>query len=54
MKDEDKIEDITHFYTQSQIDELIDNLPVETIETDSHGNYDPKEHPEFHDWNVNG
>lgn len=33
---------------------LIKQIPVEDVEIDEHGNYDPKKSPEFHDWMVNG
>lgn len=32
--------------------ELLKKIPVETIEIDENGHYDPKKHPEFHDWMV--
>ena len=34
--------------------ELLKNFPVEDIEIDENGHYDPEKHPEFHDWMVNG
>lgn len=34
--------------------ELLKNYPVEDIEIDENGHYDPEKHPEFHDWMVNG
>lgn len=33
---------------------LIKDIPVEDVEFDDKGNYDPKKSPEFHDWMVNG
>lgn len=35
-------------------EKLIKDIPVETIELDEHGHYDPEKHPEFHDWVING
>ena len=40
--------------TEEEWAKLIKKIPVETIEVDEHGHYDPKHHPEFHDWMVNG
>ena len=34
--------------------ELIKDIPVEKVEIDENGHYDPKKSPEFHDWMVNG
>ncbi|MEE6659861.1 AbrB family transcriptional regulator [Limosilactobacillus pontis] len=34
--------------------DLVKQIPVENIEIDEHGYYDPKAHPDFHDWMVNG
>ncbi|KRM35889.1 MULTISPECIES: AbrB/MazE/SpoVT family DNA-binding domain-containing protein [Limosilactobacillus] len=34
--------------------DLVKQIPVENIEIDEHGHYDPKAHPDFHDWMVNG
>lgn len=33
---------------------LVKQIPVEEVEIDEHGSYDPKKSPEFHDWMVNG
>ncbi|MPQ35084.1 AbrB/MazE/SpoVT family DNA-binding domain-containing protein [Limosilactobacillus fermentum] len=33
---------------------LVKQIPVEKVEIDEHGNYDPKKSPEFQDWMVNG
>lgn len=33
---------------------LVKQIPIEDVEIDEHGNYDPKKSPEFHDWMVNG
>jgi AbrB family looped-hinge helix DNA binding protein len=30
------------------------NIPVEQVEMDEDGHYDPKKSPRFHDWMVNG
>ncbi|WP_102280765.1 AbrB family transcriptional regulator [[Lactobacillus] timonensis] len=40
--------------TEEEWAKLIKKIPVETIELDEHGHYDPKKHPDFHDWMVNG
>lgn len=34
--------------------DLVKQIPVENIEIDEHGHYDPKAYPDFHDWMVNG
>ena len=34
--------------------ELLKDIPVEKVEIDETGHYDPKKSPEFHDWMVNG
>lgn len=33
---------------------LVKQIPVEKVEIDEQGKYDPKKSPEFHDWMVNG
>lgn len=34
--------------------DLVKKIPVEKVEIDEQGKYDPKKSPEFHDWMVNG
>ena len=34
--------------------DLVKQIPVEDVQLDSQGHYDPKKSPEFHDWMVNG
>ncbi len=34
--------------------DLIKEIPVENVEIDENGHYDPKKSPDFHDWMVNG
>ncbi|MGN1272484.1 MAG: AbrB/MazE/SpoVT family DNA-binding domain-containing protein [Lactobacillus sp.] len=34
--------------------ELVKEIPVEDVEIDKNGHYDPKKSPDFHDWMVNG
>lgn len=34
--------------------DLVKKIPVENIEIDQHGHYDPKKSPDFRDWMVNG
>ncbi|MCC4399367.1 AbrB/MazE/SpoVT family DNA-binding domain-containing protein [Limosilactobacillus reuteri] len=34
--------------------DLIKEIPVEDVEIDKNGHYDPKKSPDFHDWMVNG
>lgn len=34
--------------------DLVKEIPVEDVEIDENGNYDPKKSPDFHDWMVNG
>lgn len=34
--------------------EVLKDIPVEKVDIDEHGNYDPKQSPDFHDWMVNG
>ena len=34
--------------------DLVKQIPVEDVQLDSQGHYDPKTSPEFHDWMVNG
>ena len=42
-------------FTAEQVQaQLLKNFPVEDIEIDENGHYDPEKHPEFHDWMVNG
>lgn len=33
---------------------LVKEIPVEDVEIDKNGHYDPKKSPDFHDWMVNG
>lgn len=33
---------------------LVKEIPVEDVEIDENGHYDPKKSPDFHDWMVNG
>lgn len=33
---------------------LVKEIPVEDVEIDNNGHYDPKKSPDFHDWMVNG
>lgn len=33
---------------------LVKEIPVEDVEIDEKGHYDPKKSPDFHDWMVNG
>lgn len=33
---------------------LVKQIPVEDVDIDENGHYDPKKSPEFHDWMVNG
>lgn len=33
---------------------LVKTIPVEDVEIDENGHYDPKKSPDFHDWMVNG
>ncbi|KRK34506.1 AbrB/MazE/SpoVT family DNA-binding domain-containing protein [Loigolactobacillus bifermentans] len=33
---------------------VLKNIPVEVVEMDENGNYDPKQSPDFHDWLLNG
>lgn len=33
---------------------LVKEIPVEDVEIDKNGHYDPKRSPDFHDWMVNG
>lgn len=33
---------------------LVKEIPVEDVEIDDNGHYDPKKSPAFHDWMVNG
>lgn len=34
--------------------DLIKEIPVENVEIDENGHYDPKKSPDFHNWMVNG
>lgn len=34
--------------------DLVKQYPVEDVEIDEKGRYDPKKSPDFHDWMVNG
>lgn len=34
--------------------DLVKEIPVEDVEIDENGHYDPKKSPDFHDWMVNG
>lgn len=34
--------------------DLVKQYPVEDVEIDENGRYDPKKSPDFHDWMVNG
>lgn len=34
--------------------DLVKQYPVEDVEIDENGHYDPKKSPDFHDWMVNG
>ncbi|MEE5988567.1 AbrB/MazE/SpoVT family DNA-binding domain-containing protein [Ligilactobacillus equi] len=34
--------------------DLVRKIPVEKVELDENGHYDPKKAPDFHDWMVNG
>ena len=34
--------------------DLVKQIPVEKVEINEQGKYDPKKSPEFHDWMVNG
>ena len=36
--------------TLEEWEKLAANIPVEHIEFDKNGHYDPKEHPEFDEW----
>ncbi|MCH3923256.1 AbrB family transcriptional regulator [Limosilactobacillus sp.] len=40
--------------TASDWANLIKQTPVENVEIDANGHYDPKKSPDFHDWMVNG
>ena len=33
---------------------LVKQIPVENVDIDENGHYDPKKSPDFHDWMVNG
>lgn len=33
---------------------LVKEIPVEDVDIDEHGHYDPQKSPDFHDWMVNG
>ncbi|MDF7639766.1 AbrB/MazE/SpoVT family DNA-binding domain-containing protein [Lactobacillus sp. ESL0791] len=33
---------------------LMKQIPIEEVEFDKNGHYDPKKSPNFHDWMVNG
>lgn len=33
---------------------LVKQIPIEDVEIDENGHYDPKKSPDFHDWMVNG
>lgn len=33
---------------------LVKGIPVEDVEVDDNGHYNPKKSPDFHDWMVNG
>lgn len=33
---------------------LVKQIPVENVDIDKQGHYDPKKSPNFHDWMVNG
>lgn len=33
---------------------LVKQYPVENVDIDENGHYDPKKSPDFHDWIVNG
>lgn len=33
---------------------LVKEIPVEDVDIDENGHYDPKKSPDFHDWMVNG
>ena len=34
--------------------QLINTLPIEEVNIDSNGHYDPTQAPSFHDWMING
>lgn len=34
--------------------DLVKQYPVENVDIDENGHYDPKKSPDFHDWIVNG
>lgn len=34
--------------------DLVKQIPVEEVEFDENGHYDPKQAPDYHDWMVNG
>ncbi|WP_056994785.1 AbrB/MazE/SpoVT family DNA-binding domain-containing protein [Limosilactobacillus ingluviei] len=34
--------------------DLVKQYPVEDVDIDENGRYDPKKSPDFHDWMVNG
>ena len=34
--------------------DLIKEIPVENVEINENGHYNPKKSPDFHDWMVNG
>lgn len=40
--------------TELEWQDLIKDIPVETVDIDQNGHYDPKKAPDFHDWMING
>lgn len=40
--------------TLEEWEKLTANIPVEHIEFDENGHYDPKKHPEFDEWVCEG
>ena len=40
--------------TKNEWRHVLKDIPVEKVDMDPNGNYDPKKAPHFHNWMVNG